>query len=113
MPAGVAPQIDVNGLLSAMALKSQIDKTNAETRNIDAQRETQTTINGIKLIELGYARESIETDISLKYAEIASKNSNVDLNTQNILKSQQEVTNLISSNEEIKAKIELLATQRI
>ena len=39
MPAGVAPQIDVNGLLSAMALKSQIDKTNAETRNIDAQKK--------------------------------------------------------------------------
>ena len=119
MPAGVAPQMDINGLLQALLTKEQInnikadtEKKQAEAKNIGTDTESKTLQNGITTKVLENWQNTYDAEIlfkksatSLNYSNIQVNDKKIEVSDVEIKKGTQEVINMVTENDKVKAEI--------
>ena len=107
--AGIAPQMDVNGLIHAMlqAKKTQaeIDNINAHTENLRANTDNTLTIGAMNKQQLENLPTAIQLDNEMKIA-------NINLTNQEVKESQQKVINLITTDKVLNEQINLMISER-
>lgn len=111
LPAGIAPQMDINGVLQARLLEAQINKTNAEAEKTKTDTEGSEILNGINSNVLKTQLDTIALNQALTASQINVNGKNIEVSDQNIKESNQRIVNLISQDKEIEQRIINLQTQ--
>lgn len=93
-------------MLNSLMMQAQIANINADTKQKESTAERTTTLNGIDLKTLDNMSTVIDQENTLRAINIDSGKLGLNLTQENITKTKQEITNLISTNESVKQGIE-------
>lgn len=114
MPAGIAPQMDVNGLMMALRQKAEIDNIKADTQQKQANTEGTLVIADMNKVQLENLpiKLSLENQLMSVNAQVGEKN--MQLTDEQIKKVQQEVVNLVSQDKVLQQQFnDLLASTEL
>lgn len=118
--AGVAPMtpnvphaynVNSQPMLNSLMMQAQIANIQADTKNKEATTDNTVTINGMNIKTLENMSTVIDQENTLRDINISSGKLNLNLTSENITKTKQEITNLISTNQSIKQGIEESVTR--
>lgn len=113
---GKAPQMNSAGLMAgvqnAMLLDAQIGNIKADTQQKLANAKNTNTVAGINAMELENKSIEIPQQNEIRDIQIKSGKEQINLTQEQVNKTKSEIINLASQNEEINARIGLIATQR-
>ena len=118
MPAGIAPRIESGQIMQAMLMKSQIANIEADTKekesranNIDQNTENQFTVNELTKLDLQNYNATWTSEQNLRTISYEAQKIGINLTEENIKKTTQEITNLVTSNSKINQEIKNLQEQ--
>lgn len=106
LPAGIAPQMDVNGLMMAMRQSAEIGLIKAQTKKTESEAQSQTNLN-----ETFW--QSYDMDYAIKGAQKNLIGSNIQVNESQVKKNAVEISKIAEETENIKALTKLNQQQKL
>lgn len=100
------------GLMNVAMMKSQIDNLNADTEKKRAEARNTTTNTDISAVELENKVNQVNQENMIRDVQINGGVAQKDLTLEQVRKTNQEVANLVSTNEQIRAYIDKLVAER-
>lgn len=107
-----APQADVTPIMNALFMKAQIDNLNSQTtKNLKDAENTGVSTDTARL-ELENKVNQIDQENQIRDVQIQAGKAGIELTHEQVEKTKQEVINLVTTNDEIKGKIDLMVSQK-
>lgn len=113
---GKAPQMNTAGLMAgvnnALLLDAQIDNIKADTNQKNASANNTQIIAGMNAVDLENKVNQVTQENQIRDSQISQGNAQTNLTNEQVRKTTSEIINLAAQNEEIKGRIDLLASQK-